>query len=94
MVDDGQWLYSRTSPPLPLDDEETPAYRSWDFQSHQQTNYADWSNKQDGQDDVTEDLFQRDSHSYPTAAQLFRNFVGKSPSSQSSSLATFFLSSP
>lgn len=87
LLDGVKWSFDRSSPPLMDDnnhteDDETQ-FRSWDFKSHQQTNYADWTNKQDGQDDDAEDLFlrhnsvDRRTNSYPSAAELFRNFVGK-----------------
>ena len=80
----GKWSSFDRSPPQPLIDEDpaeestTTRFRSWDFKSHQQTNYADWSN---GQEDDAEDLFAvggpRAANNYPSAAELFRNFVGK-----------------
>ena len=87
LLDGVKWSFDRSSPPLMDDDQqeeqETNDYRSWDFKSHHQTNYADWTNRHGGLDDDPEDLFLRHdsvtsrTDNYPSAAELFRNFVGE-----------------
>lgn len=92
LLDGVKWsTFDRSSPPLMDDNNEsiireeettsTAQFRSWDFKSHQQTNYADWSNRhEDGPEDDAEDLFAvggRRGNNYPSAAELFRNFVGE-----------------
>lgn len=91
LLDGVKWSFDRSSPPL-MDDTNNPAdqqesqFRSWDYKSHHQTNYADWTNKQDSLDETEDGLFLTSGHNtvdnrtnnYPSAAELFRNFVGKS----------------
>jgi hypothetical protein len=108
LMDGVKWSFDRSSPPLtdggggshPDFGLEESQFRSWNFESHQQTNYADWTNRlqpgEEGED--AEDLFvhhdpvdgRGSRRNYPSAAELFRNFVGKLECTTSTS--RYFLS--
>ncbi|XP_057374203.1 mucin-5AC-like [Daphnia carinata] len=89
LMDGVKWSFDRSSPPLtdgthPDFSLEETQFRSWHFEAHQQTNYSDWTNRlhPGEEDEDAEDLFVRHDpadcsrRNYPSAAELFRNFVG------------------
>lgn len=90
LMDGVKWSFDRSSPPLTDDSHpdfglEETQFRGWNFESHQQTNYSDWTNRlhPGEEEEDAEDLYVRHDpldcsrRNYPSAAELFRNFVGK-----------------
>lgn len=103
LMDGVKWSFDRSSPPLtdgthPDFGLEETQYRSWNFESHQQTNYSDWTNRlHPGEEEDAEDLFvphdpaDCSRRNYTSAAELFRNFVGKLSSKRFSPFCAYFI---